>query len=75
MTVEEQQIQLSVIMPTYNRSRLLRECLTSLSAQDYPGDRVEVIIVDDGSSDNTEEVVNSFASVDNLRYIRSKINL
>jgi glycosyltransferase involved in cell wall biosynthesis len=43
----------SVIIPTYNRRALLRETLNSLAQQTYPGDRFEVIIVDDGSTDGT----------------------
>lgn len=48
----------SVIIPTYNRSSLLREALDSVFAQtlrDY-----EVIVVDDGSTDDTEAVVRSY---------------
>jgi GT2 family glycosyltransferase len=38
----------SVIVPTLNRPRLLRACLDALAAQDYPPDRFEVIVVNDG---------------------------
>ena len=48
----------SVIIPTYNRSGLLREALQSVRAQTY-GD-FEAIIVDDGSADDTRDVVESF---------------
>ena len=47
----------SVVVPTYNRAELLRDCLESLLAQDYPRDRYEIIAVDDGSTDTTEQVV------------------
>ena len=47
----------SVIIPTYNRKSLLRETLASLAKQTYPGDCFEVIIVDDGSTDGTEEII------------------
>ena len=46
----------TVIIPTYNRKGLLRETLDSLAQQTYPSDHFEVIIVDDGSTDGTEEV-------------------
>ena len=46
----------SVIIPTYNRKDLLRETLNSLAQQTYPSDRFEVIVVDDGSTDGTEEI-------------------
>ncbi len=48
----------SVIVPTYNRAHLLKQLLWSLAHQDYPKDRYEVIVVDDGSSDETSKVVN-----------------
>jgi glycosyltransferase involved in cell wall biosynthesis len=46
----------SVIIPTYNRKEWLRETLNSLARQTYPNDRFEVIVVDDGSTDRTQEI-------------------
>lgn len=51
----------SVVIPTYNRARLLQGTLDSLTAQRFPGGRLEVVVADDGSSDATAEVVRSFA--------------
>lgn len=39
---------LSIIIPTRNRRQRLRECLTSITDLDYPPDRFEVIVVEDG---------------------------
>lgn len=50
---------LSVIMPTYNGAEYVREALDSICAQNDPD--VECIVVDDGSSDNTIEIVQSYA--------------
>lgn len=47
----------SVIIPTYNRKDSLLRTLDSLARQTYPADRFEVIVVDDGGNDGTEEVV------------------
>jgi len=47
----------SVVVPTYNRSRSLRRLLDALAACDAPAGSVEVVIVDDGSSDDTAKVV------------------
>jgi glycosyltransferase involved in cell wall biosynthesis len=46
----------SVIIPTYNRQEFLRRTLASLALQEWPGDPFEVIVVDDGSSDDTTAV-------------------
>jgi glycosyltransferase involved in cell wall biosynthesis len=45
----------SIIVPTYNRADLIKKTLDSLLAQQY--EHFEIIVVDDGSTDNTEEIV------------------
>ena len=57
----------SVIIPTYNRKDMLRDTLNSLAHQTYPD--FEVIIVDDGSMDGTQEIVGE-AFPFTLRYFR-----
>lgn len=42
----------SVVIPTYRRPAALDRCLASLAAQDYPHDRFEVIVVDDGGTES-----------------------
>jgi glycosyltransferase involved in cell wall biosynthesis len=49
----------SVIVPCYNRADIVRETLDSVLAQTYR--TVEIIVIDDGSTDNTREVVSSYA--------------
>jgi len=48
----------SVIIPTYNRGWILKEAIDSVLAQDYKG--FELIVVDDGSTDNTREILDSY---------------
>ncbi len=47
----------SVIIPSFNRADEIRELLASLQQLDFPRERFEVIVADDGSTDNTAEVV------------------
>jgi GT2 family glycosyltransferase len=54
--------QVSVVIPTYNRAELLRQQLHGLARQRFAPERFEVVVADDGSSDHTAEVVESFAT-------------
>lgn len=56
----------SVIIPTYNHARELRRCLVSLAEQNF-GD-FEIIVVDDGSTDDTSRVLEAYG--DSIRSIR-----
>jgi GT2 family glycosyltransferase len=47
----------SVIVVNFNGRHLLAECLESVSAQDYPRERFEVIVVDNASTDGSVEMV------------------
>jgi validoxylamine A glucosyltransferase len=58
----------SVVIPTYNRSGLLRRTLGALAAQNMPPGDFEVVVSDDGSSDATADVARSFAGKLPLRY-------
>ncbi len=53
----------SIVIPVKDRADDLRNCLTSLQQLDYPQDKVEVIVVDDGSSDNTPQVAEELGAV------------
>ena len=48
---------ISTIIPTHNRARQLERCLTALLNLDYPPDCMEIIVVDDASSDSTGAIV------------------
>jgi len=63
----------SVIIPTYNRAHLIGRAIQSVLNQTYQD--FEIIIVDDGSTDNTEEVIKEYQEQDKrIRYIRHEKN-
>lgn len=57
--------EVSVVVPSYRRPDRLRACLAALAGQDYPGDRFEVVVVDDGSPEPLATLTPEFA--DRLR--------
>jgi glycosyltransferase involved in cell wall biosynthesis len=64
----DEALKCSVVIPTYNREKLLRHTLESLTQQTLPRDWFEVLVVDDGSSDGTRQMVEGFHERLDLRY-------
>src|SRR5258706_16058937 len=52
----------TVLITTYNYGRFLEEAIESVVSQDYPQDRVQIVVVDDGSPDDTAEGVKRYES-------------
>ena len=56
-------MKLSIILPVYNVARFIPDCLDSLLCQDIAKDDYEIICVDDGSPDNSTEVIKGYAKL------------
>ena len=50
----------TLCIPTYNRSQFLEKCLAQIVCQKGFDERIEVVILDNCSTDNTKEIVKSF---------------
>lgn len=64
--------QVSIIMPSYNTGRFISKTIESVLAQSYSN--WELIIVDDCSTDDTDEVVNQYLSDTRIRYLKNAKN-
>lgn len=50
-------LRASVIIPTYNRGWIIGDCVRALASQDLPADEYEIIVVNDGSTDSTADIL------------------
>jgi cellulose synthase/poly-beta-1,6-N-acetylglucosamine synthase-like glycosyltransferase len=62
----------SVIVPTYERPAQLAACLRALTRMDYPVERFEVIIVDDGSTNSPRNILDQFGESLDLKLFKQK---
>lgn len=65
-------VALSVVVPACNRKETLRLCLSALAFQTLPADRWEVIVVDDGSTDGTEDLCRTIQLPYSLKFLRQE---
>src|SRR2546425_9491677 len=52
----------SVVMPVRNEARFMARLLEQVLAQDYPADRMEIIVADGMSDDGTRQILSDFAA-------------
>ncbi len=63
-------VSVSIIIPALNEERMIGRCLASLAKLDFARERFEVILVDNGSTDKTIEIAESFQDRLNLRVLQ-----
>jgi cellulose synthase/poly-beta-1,6-N-acetylglucosamine synthase-like glycosyltransferase len=67
---------ISVILPIRNEERFIAQTLQYLQSQDYPIDKLEILVVDGESSDNTVAIVNRMAASDSrIRLLSNPVRL
>lgn len=64
----------SVVIPTYNRSNLLELTLASLLRQDLRDFKYEIVIIDDGSVDDTKLIVDKYSKLLDIKYLYHEHN-
>ena len=70
MAARVESIVVSVVVPTYRRPALLQRCLQSLITQTLPRQCYELIVVHDGTTDDTYRVVRDFAMIHSAPMVR-----
>ena len=64
-------LRFSIIIPVYNTSKYLSICFDSLLDQGF--DNYEVVVINDGSTDNSEDIINQYKSkFRNFKYIKQE---
>ena len=63
MSTPEKITRISVIMPTLNAGAILENCLASIARQDYPRDKIEVILADAHSTDPTRDIAKKYGAI------------
>src|SRR3989344_2742332 len=54
--------KITFVIPILNSARLIKDCLESLRQQDYPQEKIEVIISDGGSKDNGAKIAKTYGA-------------
>lgn len=66
-TYGEFEPKVSILVPAYNEEKNIRDCLDSIYSSDYPKNKMEVIVVDDGSIDGTIGILKNYGNIKILK--------
>lgn len=65
-------MKISIIIPVYNSEKYLSKCLDSLLDQTFNIKECEIIIINDGSTDNSEKIIKKYQKQLNIKYVKQK---
>ncbi len=66
--------KITIAVPAHNEEKIIAKTITSILSQRYPKDKLKVIVVDDGSTDSTYQVLQRFRNNKRVKLIRKKRN-
>jgi len=66
-------LEISIIIPVYNREKYIGRCLRSLLTQSFGVKNFEMIVIDDGSTDDTKKILNAFK--EDIKIITNEENI
>jgi len=64
-----------VVVPCYNVEHIINKCIKSLLRQYYNNNKINIYLVDDGSTDKTGDILDSFGRYNNINIIHHKKNM
>ncbi|TNJ46532.1 glycosyltransferase [Tamlana fucoidanivorans] len=67
-------MKLSILIPMYNAEKYIGNCITSLINQDVPKDDYEILVLDDGSVDDSVKIVQEFIHVNDNIHLYTQSN-
>ena len=65
-------VKLSIIIPLYNVEKYIGKCLESIFSQQVSEDNYEVIVVNDGTPENSMRIVENYMSQPNLKVVNQE---
>jgi len=68
----DEYLGVTIIVPCYNEEKTIKNTIDSLLDLDYPKDKLKIIIIDDGSKDNTWQVIQEFTKYENIKVFHKK---
>lgn len=63
----------SIVIPVFNEERYLSSCLSSVMALNYPKDHLEILLIDNGSTDRSLEIARGFHEV--IIYVKENVKV